>query len=49
MVTAVDSSVLLDVLLDDSQHAPASMKALRQAAVEGSLILLKLWDPTVAS
>jgi predicted nucleic acid-binding protein len=39
MVAAVDSSVLLDVLLDDSRHAPASMKALRRAAVEGSLIL----------
>ena len=39
MVTAVDTSVLLDVLLDDPQHAPASIKALRQAAVEGSLIL----------
>ena len=39
MVTAVDSSVLLDVLLNDPQHAPASMKALRQAAGEGSLIL----------
>jgi len=39
MVTAVDSSVLLDVLLNDPQHAPASMNALRRAAVEGSLIL----------
>jgi predicted nucleic acid-binding protein len=39
MVTAVDSSVLLDVLVNDPQHAAASMKALRRAAVEGSLIL----------
>jgi predicted nucleic acid-binding protein len=39
MVTAVDTSVLLDVLLNDSQHAAASMKALRRAAMEGSLIL----------
>jgi len=39
MVTAVDTSVLLDVLLNDPQHAPNSMKALRQAAVEGSLVL----------
>jgi predicted nucleic acid-binding protein len=39
MVTAVDTSVLLDVLLNDPQHAPASIKALRQAAVEGPLLL----------
>jgi len=39
MVTAVDTSVLLDVLLNDFQHAPASISALRQASVEGSLIL----------
>jgi predicted nucleic acid-binding protein len=39
MVTAVDSSVLLDVLLNDPRHAPASVKALRRAAAEGSLIL----------
>jgi hypothetical protein len=39
MVTAVDTSVLLDVLLNDLQHAPASIAALRQAAVEGQLVL----------
>ena len=39
MVTAVDTSVLLDVLLNDPQHAPASIAALRQAAAEGSLII----------
>ena len=39
MVTAADSSVLLDVLLNDSQHAPRSIAALRQAATEGSLII----------
>jgi hypothetical protein len=39
MVTAVDTSVLLDVLLNDEQHAPASIAALRQAAAEGALIL----------
>jgi predicted nucleic acid-binding protein len=39
MVTAVDTSVLLDVLLNDSQHAPASIAALRRGSVEGSLIL----------
>jgi hypothetical protein len=42
MVTAVDTSVLLDVLLNDPQHAPASIKALRRAAVEGSLIVCEI-------
>src|SRR5829696_8310255 len=39
MVTAVDSSVLLDVLLNDPQHAPRSIASLREAATEGSLII----------
>jgi predicted nucleic acid-binding protein len=39
MVTAVDTSVLLDVLLDDVQHASASMAALHLAAAHGPLII----------
>jgi predicted nucleic acid-binding protein len=39
MVTAVDTSVLLDVLLDDPQFGPVSTAALRQAASEGPLII----------
>ena len=39
MVTAVDTSILLDVLLNDPQHAPASIAALRQGAAEGQLVL----------
>ena len=39
MVTAVDTSVLLDVLFDDTQHAGCSIAALRQAANEGSLVI----------
>lgn len=39
MVTAVDTSVLLDVLLNDPRHAQASLTALRRAAAEGSLVL----------
>ena len=35
-MTAFDSSVLLDVLLNDPQHAPGSMAALHRAADEGS-------------
>ena len=56
MVTAVDSSVLLDVLLDDPHHAAHSIAALQQAAAEGSLILyrdyfkdLNVWYPTPGS
>ena len=39
MLTAVDSSVLLDVITDSEDHAEASEKALRQASSEGSLIV----------
>ena len=39
MVTAVDTSVLLDVLLNDPRHASASITALRQAATEGPLVI----------
>ncbi|MBI2924898.1 MAG: type II toxin-antitoxin system VapC family toxin [Verrucomicrobia bacterium] len=39
MVTAVDTSVLLDVLLNDPQHSGPSIAALRQAANEGSLVI----------
>lgn len=39
MRTAVDSSVLLDVLVDDPRFADASEAALRRAASEGSLIV----------
>jgi predicted nucleic acid-binding protein len=39
MVTAVDTSVLLDVLLNDPQHAPRSIAALHRAATEGSLVI----------
>jgi len=42
MVTAVDTSVLLDVLLNDPQHAPNSISALRQAATEGSLAICEV-------
>jgi len=39
MRTAVDSSVLLDVLTGDSAHADASERVLRQAAAEGALVV----------
>jgi len=42
MVTAVDTSVLLDVLLADPQHGPASETALRQASSTGLLIICEV-------
>lgn len=39
MVTAIDSSVLLDVLLDDPVHAEAAQRALHQANTDGSLVI----------
>jgi predicted nucleic acid-binding protein len=42
MVTAVDTSVLLDVLLNDPQHASTSITALRRASIEGSIILCEI-------
>ncbi len=39
MLTAVDSSVLLDVLTDDPLHAAASVEALMRADREGALVI----------
>ncbi|HEY0456907.1 MAG TPA: type II toxin-antitoxin system VapC family toxin [Verrucomicrobiae bacterium] len=39
MITAVDTSVLLDVLLNDPAHAAKSLAVLRQAVAEGTLII----------
>ncbi|MBM4266158.1 MAG: type II toxin-antitoxin system VapC family toxin [Deltaproteobacteria bacterium] len=39
MRTAVDSSVLLDVVLDDPRHADRSEAALRVAASTGALLV----------
>lgn len=39
MITAVDTSVLLDVLLDDPQFCAASLAALRRARRKGPLVV----------
>jgi len=39
MISALDSSVILDVLTDDPQFALASERTLRQAMAEGRLVL----------
>ena len=38
MITAVDTSVLLDVLAGDPDHGPRSAAALRLATAEGALV-----------
>ena len=39
MITAVDTSVLLDVFLADKQHGPSSKQRLRSAYDRGALII----------
>lgn len=38
MITAVDTSVLLDVLAGDRDHGPRSAASLREASADGALI-----------
>lgn len=38
MITAVDTSVLLDILSGDREHGPRSAAALRQASADGALV-----------
>ena len=39
MITAVDTSVLLDVFQADKQHGPSSKQRLRSAYDRGALII----------
>ena len=39
MITAVDTTVILDVVVNDSRFESASEEALRQAATEGKLVV----------
>ena len=38
MITAVDSSIMIDLLEPDPQHGPASREALRRCLREGSMV-----------
>lgn len=38
MITAVDTSVLLDILAGDRVHGPRSAAALREASADGALV-----------
>ncbi|MBT9582641.1 PIN domain-containing protein [bacterium] len=40
MITAVDTNILLDVLLPDVGHQAASLSLLHQATQEGSLVVV---------
>ena len=42
MITAVDTSILLDVFLADPVHGPASREAMRSARAEGSLVACEI-------
>ena len=49
MISAVDSSILLDVVIGDPRHADSSEEALRRASREGQVIAcsgLQLLDPS---
>jgi predicted nucleic acid-binding protein len=39
MISALDSSIILDVLTEDAQHADASERLLRRASSEGQLVV----------
>lgn len=39
MITAVDSTVILDILLDDKAHADTSMRLVEEYLVKGALII----------
>lgn len=49
MISAVDTNVLLDVLLPDPDHGPSSAAALRQAYDEGALLICDVVYAELAS
>lgn len=42
MTVAVDTSVLLDILVDDARFAPASEEAIRKAGASGRIIVCEI-------
>ena len=42
MITAVDTSILLDVTLSDARHGPRSMRYLRDAFDRGAIVVCDL-------
>jgi len=50
VITAVDTSVLLDMLSGDVEHGPRSAAALRQASAEGALVASPVvWAETIGA
>ena len=50
MITAVDSSVLLDVVLDDPRFRPASLEALKEARRSGAVLACPVvWAEVIAA
>lgn len=49
MITAVDTSVLLDVFADDPVHRPASYAALKESVARGGLIACSIVWAEVAA
>lgn len=50
MISAVDTSVLLDYLIGDARFGPASATALRQALLDGTLIACSaVWAEVAAA
>lgn len=50
MITAVDTSILLDIFFDDPVHAPDSADLLRQARADGRLVACDVvWAETSAA
>lgn len=42
MITAIDTSVLLDVLIDDPAHGSTSFDAIQKARLSGALVVCEL-------
>ena len=50
MITAIDSNVILDILVGDPTHGPASAEAMRGALTDGSLIACEVvWAELAAA
>lgn len=50
MITAVDSSIIIDVLEPDPEHGPASREALRRCLREGSMVACDaVWTEVVTA
>jgi len=50
LLTAVDTSVLLDVFLDDPKYRPQSARALKRCLAEGGLIACEtVWAETASA